>query len=355
VAWPGKRLAAFTATTANRDNMDSFCMGCHDANGASNVAVNASNTGLDTSTTGAAARRLTPFNTADNLQPSRESWAAMKSSRTRVIDVKGQFNSTNQAGKAWASHHNLNQFTKRYSTNNTTHLPNTAWTNYTTKEGKVLNSGAADSGVVAGFHCSDCHLNEVNAHGSRNTWYMLSNASGADAAFTNSGYPTSTDICMKCHNPQAYGEAGTSSTTAPRTDAHDGDCGRVDGDQVFSNRGASIGYGPATPHNIACLLCHGGLEPGMIHGTNSTYEPWDPTPDGTGVSKRFRFMGTGGSMRWYSPNGAAFPDNTSDALWEASTQYGCYTLGSADTYGACTQHSGGRNGNAVNRARPLEY
>jgi predicted CxxxxCH...CXXCH cytochrome family protein len=355
VAWPGKRLAAFTATTANRDNMDSFCMGCHDANGASNVAVNASNTGLDTSTTGAAARRLTPFNTADNLQPSRESWAAMKSSRTRVIDVKGQFNSTNQAGKAWASHHNLNQFTKRYSTNNTTHLPNTAWTNYTTKEGKVLNSGAADSGVVAGFHCSDCHLNEVNAHGSRNTWYMLSNASGADAAFTNSGYPTSTDICMKCHNPQAYGEAGTSSTTAPRTDAHDGDCGRVDGDQVFSNRGASIGYGPATPHNIACLLCHGGLEPGMIHGTNSTYEPWDPTPDGTGVSKRFRFMGTGGSMRWYSPNGAAFPDNTSDALWEASTQYGCYTLSSADTYGACTQHSGGRNGNAVNRARPLEY
>ena len=271
-------------------------------------------------------------------------------SRTRVINVKDQFNSTNQVGKAWASHHNLNQFTKRYGTRNTTAWPNTAWTTYTTKEGQ--NSQTV--GETAGLHCSDCHLNEANAHGSRNTWYMLSNASGADTAFTNSGTSTSTDICSKCHAPAAYGEGGT--VTLARTEAHTGTCARVDGAAMASNFGAALGFtSTATVHPIACLLCHGGLEPGMIHGTNSTYEPYNSAPDGTGVSKRYRFMGTGGSMRWYSPTGAVFPNNTSDALWEGTSTFGCYTVTGADMYGGCTQHNTGRNGFTSNRARPLAY
>jgi len=357
VAWPGWRNPAVTPaptiTTADRDGMDSFCMGCHDANGASNVAVNAANSGLDTSTTGAAARRLTPFNTADTIRNSKES-GAIATSRTRVIDVKSQFNSTNQVGKAWASHHNLNQFTKRYTQRRTDYWPDPAWTTYTTKEGQNIQV----AGETAGLHCSDCHLNEVNAHGTRNTWYMLSDINGTDTAFNNVGYTTSTDICSKCHARTTYG-MGNTDTTNSRTDAHNGAgarCNNIGWDNVPGF--AYLGYDSVGQDNhLSCLGCHGGLAPGMIHGTNDTYEPWDTTPDGTGVSKRFRFMGTGGSMRWYSPNGAAFTTNTptSDTNWEGTSTFGCYTISAADTYGTCTNHNTGRAGSTPNRARPLQY
>jgi hypothetical protein len=317
------------------------------------VTVNATNNGMVTSTTGAAARRLTPFNTADTIRNSRES-GTLATSRTRVINVKDQFNSTNQTGKAWASHHNLNQFTKRYSTRDATHWPNPAWTTYTTKEGQNIQM----VGETAGLHCSDCHLNEANAHGSRNTWYMLSDINGTDTAFTNVGYTTSTDICSKCHSRTTYG-MGNSDGTNSRTDAHNGAGARCDNIAWDKVPGfAYIGYDSVgQDSHLSCLGCHGGLEPGMIHGTNSTYEPWDPTPEGAGVTKRFRFMGTGGSMRWYSPTGAAFTADTpaSDGNWEGTNTFGCYTIGSADTYGACTNHGTGRAGSTPNRARPLQY
>jgi hypothetical protein len=315
------------------------------------VAVNATNTGLDTSTTGAASRRLKPFNTSDTLQNAKEIAAldTWRATNNRVIDVKSQFNSTNQTGKAWASHHNLNQFTKRYATRSPSFWPNPAWTTYTTKEGQNIQT----AGETAGLHCSDCHLNEANAHGSRNTWYMLSDMNGSDTAFNRVGYSDSTDICVKCHARTTYGMGNTDGTNS-RTDAHNGAGARCDNIGWDNEAGfAYLGYDETGQDNhLSCLGCHGGLEPGMIHGTNATYEPWDPTPDGTGVSKRYRFMGTGGSMRWYSPTGAAF---TADADWEGSSTFGCYTISSADTWGSCTNHGTGRSGSTPNRSRPLQY
>jgi hypothetical protein len=214
-----------------------------------------------------------------------------------------------------------------------------------TKEGVTMNS--ATGGTLAGLHCSDCHLNEANAHGSRSSWYMLSNSTGADASFNNAGLTTATDICSKCHAPTVYGKtAGTQSRTA----AHDGDCARIDSaGGEYSNSGAILGRNTAgAKGEISCLLCHGGLAPGMIHGTNGSYNPWNTTP----ASRQFRFMGTGGSMRFYSPVGAAI---TGDASWEGTGTYGCYTIAAADTFGGCIQHDAGRAGSTQNYTRPLQY
>ncbi len=349
IAWPGKRLSTWTANTSERDGMDNFCLNCHDANGASSIAVNKTNPASGMLLPPSSSEALKPFNVNDTLQNAREvtelrNW---RNTNGKVINIKDKFNSTNQTGKNWASHHNLRQYTKRYSTRNTTYWPNAAWTTYTTKEGQNIQT----AGETAGLHCSDCHLNEVNAHGTRNTWYMLSDSSGNDAAFTNTGTTTSTDICSKCHAATTYGEGNTS--TASRVPAHNQSgqrCNNIAGgdEDGFAKLGWTGGAGNSA-NQLPCLGCHGGLEPGMIHGTNNNYNPWKSA---TWTSKMYRFMGTGGSMRWYSPNGTGTGNDTS---WEGTSTYGCYTISSADTFGTCTNHGTGRAGNAPNRARPLEY
>lgn len=356
VAWPGRRLSTWTATTTQRDGMDNFCLNCHDSDtssatpnrgGSWDIAVNSTNSGLLTG--GPVSRRMTPFNTQDNQLNAREGDTGLRAARQNmgVLDVRGQFNYQNLTGKNWASHHNLRQFTKRYNTRNTTAWPNAAWTTYTTKEGQNIQT----AGETAGLHCSDCHLNEVNAHGTRNTFYMLSDASGNDASFTNIGLTNSTDICSKCHAATTYGEGN--SSTASRTTAHGqsgGRCDNIAGGDVDGL--AKLGWtgGTANADNqLSCLGCHGGMAFGMIHGTNSTYNPWKST---TWTSKRYRFMGGGGSMRWYSPNGTGTGNDTS---WEGTSGIGCYTIGAADNFGTCTNHSTGRTGANSNRSRPLEY
>jgi predicted CxxxxCH...CXXCH cytochrome family protein len=354
--WPGKRLAAFTASTAQRDDMDSFCMSCHDSDGAAGVVVNKSAIadGMIIGPTGAQA--LDPFNADDTFQNANEiadldTWRA---SNARVIDVKSQFNSTNQTGKSWASHHNLNQFTKRYTTRNTSAWPDAAWTTYTTKEGDNIRT----TGETTGLHCSDCHLNESNAHGTRNTWYMLSDSSGNDTLFADAGYTGATDICVKCHAASSYGMGNTS--TASRVTGHNSSgarCNKIGADEKdgFAQLGYISGTGGTTQDQLPCLGCHGGVEPGMIHGTNLTYRAYDPSGGDSGTFvPRYRFMGTGGSMRWYSPDHLHSP---TDADWEGTAQPGCYTIGSADTWGSCDQHGGGKTdgGFVANRSRPLQY
>lgn len=320
-----------------------------DLGGASTIAVNSTNNGLLLGT--AVARRFTPFNTADNQQNAREVDTGIRNARLNsgVKDIRGQFNSKNIVGKGWASHHNLNIFQKRYSTRNTTAWPDAAWTTYTTKEGQNIRT----AGETAGLHCSDCHLNEVNAHGSLNTFYMLSDSAGNDAAFTNVGTTSSTDICSKCHANTTYGEGNTS--TASRTQSHNQNGARCNNISNADNKGLST-LGSTSEitaksgnTDLTCLGCHGGITFGGIHGQNNAYQPgktgaWVPT---------YRFMGTGGSMRWYSPDKATSP---TDADWESATATpGCYTISADDSFGGCTQHGGFGSDKAVNRGRPLEY
>ncbi len=355
--------------TTMRDNMDTFCMNCHDSNGASAVSVNNANpaTGLflnDTTTIRGATGKtvnLRPFNVNDTLQngndTSKGQGTTIGTFRTtnngRVVNVKDQFNSTNAVGKNWGSHHNLNQFTKRYSTNNTTYWPAAAWTAYVTKEGVDLNTGAS---TTAGLHCSDCHLNETNAHGSTNAWYMLQDKSGnitpgsePDTAPTTTGTSSTTHqiMCFRCHSSATYAGDATSATNSRYL--HTDDCA---GSSVNNSRNEFV-------FGMACLVCHGGFGDtaqvasgglGAIHGTNETYYPGN----GATASKRYRFM-SGGTMRFYRPDNAAY---TAETQWEnTGVASRCYTIGSSDTWsGTCTQHSSGvAIPTNLQRSRLLDY
>jgi predicted CxxxxCH...CXXCH cytochrome family protein len=386
--WPGRRatpLAKGSANTSSRDNMDKFCMGCHDANGASTIAVNNSNNGLivgaaavstirtvtgtGNTNTNSANLAQRPFNTNDKLQNTRDT--AITGSGTtigthrlttygRVLNVKSQFNSGNLDGISWASHHNLNQFVKRYTTNNTTAgtgLPTTVWTSYVTKENFTLNGTGAGTGANAGLHCSDCHLNEVNAHGSVNSWYMLNGsntASDTDIAPTQGNSSTTAEIsCFRCHTADQYAVGGAGGSS--RTD-HKARCNNID---------VVTGTAVEAPFSNMCHGCHGGFGNsalavnqdvvgtgstlkgrgalGAIHGNNETYRPGGATAD----SPRYRFI-SGASMRFWNPS------NTATANWTATSGGTCYTLSAADQWGSCTKHSGG-TGQTINSGRALSY
>jgi hypothetical protein len=359
--------------------------------GASTIAVNSSNNGLLTSSSclTPVARRYTPFNTNDTLVSQRENaWTDLNVKKMRLernirgraqrssesglnteskgllADIKGMFNYRNLTGKQWASHHNLNQFAKRYtnaSGNQYSYLSSSVWEAYTTKEGKALNSGAADSGVAAGLHCSDCHLNEVNAHGTQNTWYMTSDRSDADTLFTNSGKTSGTDHCFKCHNRLSYGTGN--SSTAARTRSHNSlgsPCTAISGKSNATTEILSFFGMNSTMEQFTCLACHGGRDFGDIHGTNMRYRVGAGHGAAAGtagnVTKRYRFM-SGSSMKYYTPNYAA-GGNVDDASWEGGNNVGCYTIYTvSDIYrwGSCGQHGSGFSESTTNRARPLEY
>lgn len=260
------------------------------------------------------------------------------------IDVRGQFNYLGLIGTNWASHHNLNIFRKRYSTRSSTVWPNAAWTTYITKQGTNIQI----AGETAGLNCSDCHLNEINAHGSLNSAYMLSDWAGNDALATGTTSTTMTEICVKCHARTSYGEGNTS--TASRTPAHNSNGSRCS-NIAPGDRNVYLGYNASktNTNQLSCLLCHMGDTFGGIHGTNATYSPGMSS---TWVSKKYRFMGSGAAMRWYSPNNST---TGNDASWEGTATVGCYTIGTTDTWSNCTSHTSLTAPNATNRARPLNY
>ena len=105
--------------------------------------------------------------------------------------------------------------------------------------------------------------------------------------------------------------------------------------------------------NIVCLNCHGGYTEstntglGAIHGNNDTY-----TTAG-GTTKRYRFM-SGAAGRYFYPTASlgGAPN------WTTSTDYGCYTVTAADSWGGCVKHASGTLGstkNATRRTRALAY
>jgi predicted CxxxxCH...CXXCH cytochrome family protein len=326
--------------------------------GASTITVNSTGTGLDFGPA-PRPRRYTPWNSNATYRNTYEYSTIVTERNNRgmtIPDVRDDFNSQGLKGKGWASHHNLNIFPKRYWTNNTTYLPTAVWTNYVTKEGQTLNDPAV--GVLAGLHCSDCHLNETNAHGSVNTRYMLSDMNGNDAKYTNGVLTTSTDVCVKCHNRNVYAQNATTTNASnsqfPHSDMCVNPADPTDADYKtathLGNRSSTgdgnSGYGS----NLPCLACHGGMDFGAIHGSNAKYVPGGQS----GITKRYRFM-SGGAMRFFKPG-----DDTTvtDSTWEKTGTAGitCYTISGADNFGSCTQHVGAKAADKnQTRQRLLEY
>jgi hypothetical protein len=343
-------------------------MGCHDSDGASTIAVNNSdpadgvligdtttvrqvsgaNNWNDNSTT----VNLRPFNRYDNLRNTRDTTGSgggnpnLGTFRTRtygrVLNVKEQFNYLNRSGgtgaSGWASHHNLNQFTKRYTT---AWLNANVWTSYTTNDGSSLDE-------TVGLHCSDCHLNEVNAHGSANSWYMLcgSNTASCDdvTPFTVGDAVEGSEVmCYRCHNQDTYA-ANASPNKANSRHGHPDDC--------FGDR---VDVADEYVFGIQCTACHGGYSSsasgglGSIHGTNETYFPLE----GATSSKYYRFM-SGATMRFYSPMESSYSDESD---WVNGDPASCYTIGSSDTWGGgCTEHNPSDDTAQINfTGRNLDY
>ncbi len=351
VAWTGHRLDANgnpqvnggipngTGNTVMRDKMDGFCMGCHDANGASAISVSADGNTLVTS----GVRWQMPFNNSATVKNNFEvaavaTWRTSPTGQNNtMINVKGDgvgtvygFGNNSPtpvapASPVWASHHNLRQFNKRYGSTN---LPAAVWTTIPTKEGQTLSE-------TAGLHCSDCHLNEANAHGSRYTWYMTVTASGVDANVTASSGPASTDVCARCHATAVYGTGGTATGSR----VNHANCGKWQGNLTVP---AYLG-GNATVVTMQCLTCHGGGYPGAIHGYNKTHVPYGQTGTST---RSYRFLGSDGSAWHADANGQAYNPNSTaifsgDSDWQNSgTTVTCYTP-SLNTFAGCAKHTGG--------------
>ncbi|WP_236015303.1 Ig-like domain-containing protein [Geomonas anaerohicana] len=305
-SWPGRRAGGTTITSADRDNMDRFCVNCHDSDGASTITVDTAGTAITTGT--ALARKLTPFNPLDGGSP---------------LNVKSQFNSGNAVGSAYASHHNLNIYTKRYTaTYASTYASRGGWTG-TSKDGAAMTWDT-------GLHCSDCHLNESNAHGARNATRMLQDKNGADAAASNTNDGTATFVCYRCHLSTVYNYSNVTVTGKARIEH-----------SSFDN----VPWGPGTynDHGIVCLNCHmgGGVNNiGGIHGNNRSI-----TTLTQGATKSYRFI-YGGQLGL----------NISEANWATTTAPSCYTA-SSTWGGACNKHDSsagtGRIG-TPNYARPLQ-
>ncbi len=367
VSWTGHRLDANgnpqgnggipngTTYTAMRDGMDRFCMGCHDANGASAVTVSSDGNSLVTI---GVTRQMMPFNGNANVKNAFEvaavaTWRMSAAGQNnQVLNVKGDVGSLYGFGNnsatpapgttpAWASHHNLRQFNKRYASTN---LPTAVWTTTPTKEGENLQV----VGEKAGLHCSDCHLNEANAHGSRNNWYMTVNASGMDGGVVNSagGAATNTDVCARCHAATVYGDGGTGSRTLHTS------CGKWQGNLTVP---AYLG-GNTTVVTMQCLTCHAGGYPGAIHGVNKPYVPYGQAGKSTHT---YRFLGSDGSAWHADGNNQAYnPNNTvtftGDSDWQVSgSTVTCYTP-SLNTFAGCAKHTSPSTKPTL-RARNISY
>jgi predicted CxxxxCH...CXXCH cytochrome family protein len=344
-----------------RDDLDSFCLGCHDFDGASDITVNSTDDGLDTG--GSVTRNLTPFNTNDNLANGRDIGDISAGTRTRVIDVDSQYDTANP------SHHAVKgqRYTTQHSATNPGQWDTNTWTtNHTLRSGDDITSVKE----TATLHCSDCHLSETSAHGAANAWYMLLNGTADD--FTTDQVMTDQDpqvqpeslICYKCHNSSVYTSIGT-VTGAARAD-HNLDVRWDDDGKAEFGTGSDRAYlGPA------CLLCHSGDGFGHIHGRGSatdgddgTYQDIDP-PDfpgtsnwtGTNSYSKYRFM-PGAWNRW-SPRAGGPTADPDDGAWNITSSGDmCYFAAStATTWAACTSHagSGSAGSPSTNYARPTNY
>jgi hypothetical protein len=292
-------------TETYRGYMDTFCLTCHDSDGAAGINVNATNSGVNLSN----ARALTPFNTVDNLRNGRDAFTT----RTRVTDVKSQMTVGNPSQHAVLG--------ARYATNNASWTA-AAWTANATRKGQILNNSTVRE--TATLHCSDCHLCETNAHGATNAWHMsldgTVNNYTNDTVMTGTSYGTAT-LCAKCHN--GYTAAGNSSRFDHSQDGH------WEG-YAFGSAGAKLGP--------VCLLCHAGDGFGHIHGRgsatdgdNTQYNPANNSTNGTYT--KYRFMPGAWMQVQVGPN-------KGDADWNSTGAQTCY-FNTVSTWSGCSQHSTG--------------
>jgi hypothetical protein len=182
--------------------------------------------------------------------------------------------------------------------------------------------------------CADCHTvdgangSSGNAHGSGSE-YLLKDASGGAGEGTLAGLSY---VCYRCHVSGRYQDSPTlGDHTGSGNDWQD-KTGLTGTNRITDGKGSNV-------FGMACTNCHGGAGFGAIHGTSDTFGVGEG--GGAGTRNAYRFM-NGASLRYYDPKG-----------W-TGTSITCYTLGTADSWGGCTQHNKGTNWTKPLQ-RPLTY
>jgi hypothetical protein len=382
-----------------RDNMDTFCMTCHDSDGANTISVNNTNDGLylgttETTTirTGSTPVAQRPFNTDDNLQNANDSFTT----RTRVIDVYNQYDTSNP------SHHAVRgaRYSSKHSDSNSGEWDTATWTDYTLKD--AAGSTMSTIKETATLHCADCHLSEQNAHGAVNAWHMLRNGVAAgtcwdpsitrerdcdpplvwtyfsfcvDPSYTDRSSCEGASLtwedpdddtvmagtdpendgpfslnCYKCHNAEVY--RGDSNLVAGSRFTHNDDTDWFSADYGGGTNNAAY-LGPA------CLNCHSGEGFGHIHGRgsstdsdNGTYA--DDSWSGSNSYTKYRFMP--GAWMYWSPRAGGPTAPADDGAWNTTASGNmCYFPASQTSWSACTSHSNSQKSSGTNYARPTSY
>jgi len=317
-----------TGTPAQHRNMDLFCTGCHDSDGASGIAVVGTGTGITTSPSAAQAQG--PFNdtdgigTAGNAASGPTNWQA----RPRVVDVKQQFNpgtytwpagdGTMPGGFTGTNYNGNNSqhavLGPRYSTNNS-NWGTAVWVNTALKSGQNMQTVRER----VQLHCADCHTVDTNAHGSA-TEFMLT-ASG-----TGTGTSPVDLTCYQCHTGSVYYNGSNAASRYPHS--------------AYS-RPFSATRGSTWASSI-CLNCHGAgnkneadiAKWGGIHGITGT--------DTVSSQPRYRFIG--GTMMSGNPG--------NNGSWTtAPTSLTCYFQTNTNRLSQCTYHNGGQ----TNRSATFNY
>jgi hypothetical protein len=244
-------------------DMDSFCMGCHDMDGASGINVKATDDGVNLDAT----RALTPFNSTDEVSQGTGGGTVSMAGyeRLEVLDVASKFDPANP------SHHAV--IAPAYNSHNA-NWGDTAWVDRPLKSGQGLMTLYEASQL----HCADCHTVDSadgGAHGGANGFMLQA---------------TSIDTtCFLCHNENTYFDNPSRSTDSRWDHSNEGSTWDPSKGSILGQYGGTAGS--------MCLNCHGG-DPafdgyGGIHGLQ-------PGADWRSGEPRYRFQG--GSYMSHSPS-----------------------------------------------------
>jgi cytochrome c553 len=310
--------------TATSTALDPFCLTCHDSDGATDTF---------NSTDGGSASN--PF--GDTLVTNNYDQV----NRGGVVDIASKVSGNPPPQGQFSRHAIRGQSTSIYNAYQGIAGGNTMYEGDATAGQSLFTSMGTDEfgnpvwNDTSVMGCADCHTTDGangaagNAHGSVSE-YLLKDASGGANEGTLAGLSY---VCYRCHAVGRYQEP--TGPLGKHTD-NSGDwqdkTGLTGSERINNGKGSNV-------FAMACTNCHGGSGFGTIHGTSETFGVGEG--GGSGTRNAYRFM-NGASLRYYDPKG-----------W-TGTNITCYTLGSADSWGGCTQHNKGTNWTKPLQ-RPLTY
>lgn len=334
---------------AANDSFDTFCMSCHDSNGANAVG------GADWPSGDYIPAN--PFGETSNIRTnSYDGIQKTFSAGGGGLNVYDDFYPGTGAGSLSRDNHHAVRG-KRYSTRLRSGVPAGFYTLYQSdgSNTNLLNASVnlydGTTGVFddSTLHCNDCHSSAWSSHGSANEYLLqLDYAENPTVEHTwntaDANGQTYTYVCFKCHKESTY--MGTGNHVSNSADY------QHSSQYTGTARKTSAPNGMGHMTGISCLNCHdGAVGFGGIHGFPDAQYTAGSGGSGQGTYWKRRFM-PGSGLIYYDPKDASA---LGDADWEATAGNKCYTLSSATTMSSCTKHDKGTSMNARDVVRKVDY